>query len=119
MHELVHIISKRALSDYDIDSILSPYDERNVYRYSLKTGEYESPNLRPPFTWDYYTIHNPVWYRKVEDCSILIDPNGHVISRRWWNGKVHVDQNQLFEEFCTMHHKRWHGCYLYEVDIHW
>ena len=119
MHVLLHLISRTELSYDDIDRIMEPYYEGNVYKYNPVTEEYDEPALYPQFTWDYYTVHRPLWFPKVEDCGIIIDPNGHAIARSWWNGKDHVNQYELFDSFIVMHRHRWDGCYMYEIDIHW
>lgn len=103
----------------DIDDIMMPYDEDRLFSYNKDTDEFSEPSLYPQLRYDYYNCHKTPWYNKIEDCMVIIEPNGHAISRQYWNGKKWIDQNELFEAVCGLRKKYWKNCNLYELDIHW
>ena len=120
MHALVHLITKKEkITLEEIDEIMAPYYEGNVYKYDPEKDEYTEPNPYPQFGWDYYTVAQKVMFEKPEDCFVLIDPNGKAIARSWWNGKKHVNQNKKFETFCKKNRSKWKGLWMCEIDIHW
>lgn len=119
MHANLHLLSEGEITPMEVDAIMQPFYEENVLMYDEKRDEYVYPDLMPPFKWDYYVIHPKIFWPKVEDCFILIDPDGKVLVRRWWNGKKFVNQNRRFEKYIKKNLKKWKGCYMLELDVHW
>lgn len=134
MHALVHILSRTPLTYADVEQIMDPYYEGNVYRYDEgedENQEYTEFNgqyarikpktvIHPQFTWDYYSIHDPIMYHSIIDCYVLIDPDGWCIARKWWNGQKWIDQTFDFENYIHEHRQEWEGqVYMIEADIHW
>ena len=120
MHALVHLITKKeTLTLKDIDEIMAPYYEGEIFKYDPETDEYTEPDPYPPFCWDYYTVMEEVMFEKPEDCYVLIDPDCHVEVRTWWNGKKHINRNKRFNKFVKENRPKWSGCKMAEIDIHW
>ena len=120
MHATLHLISKRNnLTMDDIDEILEPFYEGNVFKYDEEIDEYTKPDIYPQFHQDYFRTFDRVIWEKPEDCFVIVDPDGYAITRKWWNGKEHIDQTEQFELFVKNNRAKWSGCYMYELDIHW
>ena len=98
---------------------MNPYNESIVFKYDESEDEYIEPDIYPPFIWDYYTIHDVVEYPNIAECYILIDPDGKVMVRKWWNGTVYEDKGGEFDSFVNDNIEKWHGTHMYELDIHW
>ena len=108
MHAIVHLLSKKPLTYQDIELIMAPYDESNVYseyEEDADGNEIVKSVIYPQFTWDYYTIHDPVIFHDIKDCYVLIDPDGWCIARKWWNGRKHIDQRFDFELYIEEHRR--------------
>ena len=103
----------------EIDKIMAPYYEGEVFKYDPEKDEYTEPDPYPQVRWDYYTVADKVMFEKPEDCFVLIDPDGYVIARTWWNGKKHINQKKKFEKFVKANRSKWSGCRMAELDIHW
>ena len=121
MHALVHIIArnKEDLTPEKIEEIMNPYYEGNIGTYDEKNDVFIEPDVYPQFSYDYYRIVEDRFGSKPEDCFVIIDPEGFVLSRRWWNGKDWIDQTEKFLEFVKANHKKWVGLFMCELDIHW
>ena len=125
MHALVHLITRSELDSEAIEKIMEPFWEEKIFTYNPEKDEYDEPEVRPQFQWDYYTIMPKVMYEKPEDCYVLMDisyvekPDMVVIARKWWNGKKYVDQTKKFEAYVKRNRKKWKGCWMWEMDIHW
>ena len=120
MHAVVHLITRdESLTFQKINEIMAPYYEEEIFKYDPEKDEYTEPDPYPPFRWDYYTVHYSIVFEKPEDCFVLIDPDGHVEVRNWWNGKKHINRNKKFEKFVKENRPKWKGCYMAEIDIHW
>ena len=123
MHAIVHLLSKKPLTYQDLERIMAPYDESNVYseyEEDADGNEIVKSVIHPQFTWDYYTIHDPIMFHDIKDCYVLIDPDGWCIAREWWNGRKYIDQRFDFELYIEEHRREWEGnVYMTELDIHW
>ena len=119
MHANLHLITETELIPVMIEAIMEPFYEGNFLMYDKEKDEYIEPDVYPQFRWDYYTVHPKIFYPKIEDCFIIIDPEGRAIARRWWNGKKWIDQNKHFEKFIKKNKRKWKGCYMLEIDVHW
>ena len=121
MYAIVHLISYRKLTNREIDDIMSPFDENEVYQYDEKTNRILEPDISPQFTYDRYDIRQSIMYNKVSDCFIIIGPEGTVVSRRWFDGKrlKWINQEKKFSNYIQKNKYKWIGCYMYEILIHY
>ena len=120
MHATVHLVTDNPEMSYeDINRIMDPYYEENIYKYDPERDEYTEPEIMPQFSWDYFTVSNPPFFEKAEDCFILIGPDGQAIAREWWNGEEHIDQRKTFDDFCKVNFPKWRGwkMKMAELDI--
>ncbi len=122
-HALVHMLSNKPLTYADVERIMLPYWEGNVfpeYEEDENGEELVQTIIYPQFRWDYYTIQAEVRHKAVADCYVLIDPEGWCIARKWWNGQKWIDQTFDFENYIAEHRHEWEGkVYIIEIDIHW
>ena len=122
-HALVHLLSRKPVTYADIEQIMEPYYEGNVFGECEEDAdghEIVRSIIYPQFRWDYYTIHDQIQFRNIADCYVLIDPDGWCISRNWWNGRKWIDQTFDFENYICEHLREWDGqVYMIEIDIHW
>lgn len=122
-HAIVHLLSKKPMTYADIERIMLPYYEENVfpeYEEDEDGNEVVKSIIYPQFHWDYYTIHDEILYHDIADCYVLIDPDGWCIAREWWNGRKLIDQQMDFYNYINEHRQEWNGkVYMVEIDIHW
>ena len=119
MHFIVHVLSFAPITRSKLEQIMAPFDEDRVFKDVNEDTEEWLPVPRPQFTWDYYTIHDEIQWKKPADCFALIAPDGYCIARKWWDGRVRVDREKEFERYCQDNEDKWAGkAYMVEVDCH-
>ena len=122
-HAIVHILSRKPMTWADLNRIMEPYYEGNVfppYEEDEDGNEIIKTIIHPQFQWDYFSVHDPILYHDISDCYALIDPDGWCIARKWWNGRKWIDQTLDFEVYINEHRREWEDqVYMTELDIHW
>lgn len=117
MHATVHIISKKKLSEQDVENIMDPFCEDKA-----PMVEDDWVYYNPDFHWDYYDIQKPIRFPKIEECYVLIDTIAdRLLIREHFDETTctFIDDSDKFNDYILKNKKSWLKSYMTELDYHW
>lgn len=123
MHALINMILKNEPTGEEIAEKMAPYDEAALFGYDEEKEESIEPDVWPQFHWDYYQDWRitEIPISEAGECFTIMDPEGYVLSRQWYDGHKGIDQKKKFERYIEKEMPKWtqEGYRCFRMDYHW